>query len=82
MGNARVPTINNDVLNPAQVLHDLGAVSHQECNLKQVSWVIPNGDRSDHPGFETSNQNHSTDIEGGPAWVADIVNTLGNDPHQ
>jgi hypothetical protein len=74
--------INNDVLNPAQVLHDLGAVSHQECNLKQVSWVIPNGDRSDHPGFETANQNHSTDIEGGPAWVADIINTLGKDPGQ
>jgi Phosphoesterase family len=74
--------INNDVLNPSQVLHDLGAVNHQECNLKQVSWVIPNGDRSDHPGFESSSQNHSTDIEGGPDWVADIINTLGNDPGQ
>jgi len=59
--------VNNDILNPSQVLHDLGAVSHEECNLKQVSWVIPNGDRSDHPGFENSQQNHSTDIEGGPA---------------
>jgi phospholipase C len=74
--------INNDVLNPSQVLRDLGAASHQECNLKQMSWVIPNGDRSDHPGLLSGTQNHSTDIEGGPAWVADIINTLGNDPGQ
>jgi hypothetical protein len=59
-----------------------GEVSHQGCNLKQVSWVIPNGDRSDHPGFENSSQDNSTDIDGGPAWVADIINTLGNDPGQ
>jgi hypothetical protein len=41
--------------------------------------VVPNGDRSDHPGF-AANQNNSTQIEGGPSWVADIINTLGNDP--
>jgi phospholipase C len=74
--------INNDILNPSQVLHDLGAVNHQECNLKQVSWVIPNGDRSDHPGLITGKQNSSTEVEGGPSWVADIINTLGNDPGQ
>jgi hypothetical protein len=34
------------VNNPAQVLLDLGTVSSKECNLKNVSWVIPNFDRS------------------------------------
>ncbi|HXM20669.1 MAG TPA: alkaline phosphatase family protein [Terriglobales bacterium] len=72
--------INNDVLNPSQVLHDLGVVSPQECGLRNVSWVIPNGDRSDHPGLLTGKQNKSTDIEGGPAWVADIINAVGNSP--
>lgn len=72
----------NDVVvnNTAQILLDLGAVANtSQCTLRQVSWVIPNGDRSDHPGFG-KNQNDSHQIEGGPAWVADIINTLGNDP--
>ena len=43
--------------NPAQVLNDLGAAS---CNLQQVSWVIPDGSWSDHPG------KGSTDA--GPSW--------------
>jgi phospholipase C len=33
--------------NPAEVLNDLGAAS---CNLQRVSWVIPDGSWSDHPG--------------------------------
>jgi hypothetical protein len=41
--------------------------------------VVPNGDRSDHPGFQGT-ENNSTQIEGGPAWVADIINALGNSP--
>jgi hypothetical protein len=43
--------------NPAEVLNDLGAAS---CNLQQVSWVIPDGSWSDHPG------KGSTDA--GPSW--------------
>lgn len=66
----------------SQVLRDLGAASHQECNLKQVSWVIPNGNWSDHPGLITGRQNSSTDVEAGPSWVASIINTLGKDPGQ
>jgi phospholipase C len=71
----------NDVVvnNPAQVLLDLGAISSQGCALRNVSWVIPNGDRSDHPGFEKG-QNNSNQIEGGPAWVADIINAVGTSP--
>jgi Phosphoesterase family len=60
----------------AQVLHDLGAGSPTECGLRDVSWVIPNGTWSDHPGFQ-DNENNSTQIEGGPAWVASIINAVG-----
>lgn len=41
------------------------------CNLSQVSWVIPNGTWSDHAG--------STDIYG-PSWIAAIINAIGNNP--
>jgi phospholipase C len=36
--------------------------------LPQVSWVIPSGYNSDHPGS----------AGGGPSWVASIVNAIGN----
>jgi phospholipase C len=52
--------------NPALVLSDI-----QQCSLAAVSWVIPTGDESDH----------ATITDGtGPAWVASIVNTLGEQP--
>jgi phospholipase C len=54
------------VINPSQVLTDMGA-NGGRCNLTNVSWVIPTGADSDHPGTAT----------GGPAWVASIINTLG-----
>jgi phospholipase C len=54
------------VINPAQVLTDMGA-NGGTCNLKNVSWVIPTSANSDHPGGST----------GGPAWVANVINTLG-----
>jgi phospholipase C len=53
-------------LKPANVLNDISA-----CNLAKVSWVIPIGQNSDHPG--------STAADGGPSWVASIVNAIGND---
>jgi hypothetical protein len=57
--------------NPAQVLRDLGGGSPEEgCNLQQVSWVVPDGDWSDHPGAGS--------FDGGPSWVAAIVNAVGN----
>jgi phospholipase C len=71
--------VNDVVFGTSQILHDLGVVSSQECGLRNVSWVIPNGDRSDHPGFQ-GQQNDSHQIEGGPAWVADIINAVGNSP--
>jgi phospholipase C len=41
--------------------------------LQTVSWVIPSGQNSDHPG--------STAHTGGPSWVAAIVNAIGASPY-
>lgn len=63
----------HDVLNPKQVLTDLGANPNSpQCNLASVSWVIPDGKYSDH-----GQSNDGT----GPAWVASIVNAVGQDPN-
>ena len=59
--------VNNVVLyttaNPAPILSDISGNK-----LSAVSWVIPSGKNSDHPG----------DGAGGPSWVASIVNAIGN----
>jgi len=52
------------VLNQTQILTDI--TNHQ---LQDVSWVIPSGQASDHPG--------STDGSG-PSWVASVVNAIGS----
>lgn len=54
----------NVIKNPAKVLTDI-----QNCKLANVSWVTPKGQYSDHPGNK---------IDGGPSWVASIVNAIGN----
>ena len=56
---------------PAQALTDLGVNgnSTQSCQLQQVNWVIPDGSWSDHPGGVSK--------DGGPSWVAAIVNAIG-----
>jgi phospholipase C len=38
-------------------------------NLATVSWIVPSAANSDHPSMNTG---------GGPAWVASIVNAIGN----
>ena len=53
----------------APVLTDIG-----NCALQPVSWVVPDGVWSDHPGG--SNPNAPND--GGPSWVAAIINAVGN----
>ena len=40
--------------------------------LANVSWVMPDMKDSDHPGQPTDN---------GPAWVASVVNTIGESPY-
>jgi len=56
-------TANVD-LNPVHVLTDIG-----NCKLRQVTWVAPSGQNSDHANANTG---------GGPAWIASIVNAIGN----
>jgi phospholipase C len=46
------------------------------CALPSVAWIVPDGASSDHPGFD-SKDTESTAIEGGPNWVASIVNAVG-----
>ena len=53
--------------NPADVLNDLGV--NGTCKLPQVSWVIPDDEWADHPG--------TVGRDGGPSWVAAIVNAVG-----
>lgn len=55
--------VNNVVLRPTQILTDIA--NHQ---LPSVSWVIPIGKNSDHPGGT---------IDEGPSWVASVVNRIG-----
>jgi len=72
--------LNDVFFDHKQILRDLGAdIQHHPCNLPNVSWVIPNGKWSDHPGMG-DNETDSNDIEKGPGWVASIVNTLGISP--
>jgi phospholipase C len=55
---------NNVDLVPGDVLNDIAA-----CKLPNMSWVIPTGQNSDHPGVSY--------YTGGPSWVASIVNAIG-----
>jgi phospholipase C len=57
---------NNIDLKSSDVLKDIG-----NCNLPSVSWVVPNGPDSDHAGVPRGN--------GGPSWIASVVNAVGND---
>ncbi|HEY5096339.1 MAG TPA: alkaline phosphatase family protein [Candidatus Eremiobacteraceae bacterium] len=44
----------------------------ENLRLARVSYVIPSYGNSDHPGFGN---------KGGPAWVASVVNALGESPY-
>jgi phospholipase C len=50
----------------AQILTDI-----QNCQLPNVTWVIPDGAASDHASINTGL---------GPSWVASIVNAIGTNP--
>lgn len=50
----------------APILSDIA-----NCQLQQISWVIPDAAWSDHP-------NNSTGAALGPYWVANIVDGIGN----
>ncbi len=55
--------VNNVDLHPSDVLTDIHG-----CKLRDVSWVIPGAQNSDHADFNAG---------GGPSWVASIVNAVG-----
>src|SRR5262249_29202122 len=55
------------ILPQTQVLSDIA-----NSKLAQVSWVIPNGQASDHAMITDGS---------GPSWVASIVNAIGNSPY-
>jgi len=63
--------IQNVVLSPpgqtGQVLTDIA-----NGQLATVSWVIPQGMESDHPGSNDGS---------GPSWVASVVNAIGASPY-
>jgi phospholipase C len=53
----------NVFTDPRQVLTDISG-----CQLRNLNWVIPKGQYSDHAGVDTDK---------GPEWVASIVNQIG-----
>jgi phospholipase C len=57
------PDWANVIVPPTQILNDISAGQ-----LPSVTWVIPAGQNSDHPGQKSS---------AGPSWVASIVNAVG-----
>jgi phospholipase C len=61
-------TWSNVIIPQKQILTDIANGS-----LSAVSWVIPGGQSSDHPGFKNAGT--------GPSWVAAIVNAIGNSPY-
>jgi phospholipase C len=56
--------VANVDLKPADVLTDIS-----KCNLRNLVWVIPTGQNSDHASINTG---------GGPSWVASVVNAIGS----
>ena len=46
---------------------------HREGPLPAVSWIIPDGQNSDHPAQKDWGPNKDT----GPSWVSQIVNAIG-----
>jgi len=65
---SKFPGGSNYQNNFAPILTDIA-----NCKLPQVSWVIPDGNWSDHDGGLYSPG------DGGPSWVAAIVNQVGQD---
>lgn len=71
-GNCNGPAyLTGKVTHTQQFLTDLGVngTGPESCRLQQVSWVTPDGLWSDHSG--------TAGADGGPSWVAAIVNAVG-----
>jgi len=70
-GSCSADTGNGDWANVDDTMGDI-LKDIYNCNLKNVSWVIPDGTWSDHPGT-----NPVAVGDAGPSWVAAIVNAIG-----
>jgi len=72
-GTAYLP-VSNEVVVPPAPPGDQAAIltDIENCNLAQVSWVIPDGHWSDHAGGPPDEIG-----DGGPSWVGNIVNAVG-----
>ena len=68
--NSVLPGGTNYLHDKAPILTDIA-----NCVLPQVSWVIPDGNWSDHAGGNPGEKG-----DGGPSWVANIVNAIGTTP--
>jgi len=57
---------NGDIADSSQFFNDV-----QSGRLPAVSWIVPTGGNSDHPGGASDD---------GPAWVASLVDAIGQSP--
>jgi phospholipase C len=73
-GGDYVNNVNSVLPGGANYLHDYAPILTDiaNCVLPQVSWVIPDGNWSDHAGGNPGEKG-----DGGPSWVANIVNAIG-----
>jgi hypothetical protein len=61
------------VVNRAQFFRDVRPFgSSTKCGLPAVSWITPNGDASDHAGWENNAD--------GPYWIATLYETIAQSP--
>ncbi|HVN70266.1 MAG TPA: alkaline phosphatase family protein [Candidatus Binatia bacterium] len=61
------PDWQNDVISPASTF----LLDASGGRLRDVSWVIPDANDSDHPGEPK---------DAGPSWVSNVVNAVGESP--
>ena len=81
---AKYSDFSNNVVTPSQTFFkeaNLGGSNivppgqgTPNCTLANVTWIVPNGVWSDHPGILNGT---STSEELGPDWVAAVVNAVG-----
>lgn len=62
--------------NPIEAAPILRDIERCDQDFPAVAWVIPDGYWSDHPGYDPLK--HPGTHDGGPSWVAHIVNAVGN----
>ena len=75
-GNCTAAEFTNHIVTPNPALKDDGApilTDIANCDLQQISWVIPDQVWSDHPSFDKT-----VSPPYGPSWVGNIINAIGS----